>query len=141
MPKIENEVVVDRSPEEVWALLGDLARVTRWVPGVAAARMEGMRRICTMEDGAEIHEVIADLSQERRRYSYEQTVHPLGFERSEGTLAVEPAGQGSRVVWNAEVEFADPGQEAQFLGMLEQGYAAALQRLKEVLGTSQPAKI
>lgn len=141
MPKIENEVVVDRPPEEVWAILGDLAGVTRWVPGVATARMEGMRRICTMEDGAEIQEEIADFSDERRRYGYAQTIHPMGFRRSEGTLAVEPDGEGSRVVWNAEIEFADPTQEGQLLEMLRQGYTAALQRLKEVAESSQPARI
>jgi uncharacterized protein YndB with AHSA1/START domain len=134
MPRIDNEIVVERSPEEVWALLGDLAAVTRWVPGVAAARMEEMRRVCTMEDGGEIHEEIADFSDKERRYRYEQTVHPLGFKRSLGTLAVEPHGEGhSRVVWRAELEFGDPSQEAQFLGMLEQGYAGALARLKEAV--------
>jgi mxaD protein len=134
MPKIGNEIVIDRRPEEVWATLGDLAAITRWVPGAATARMEGMRRICTMEDGGEIHEEIADFSDEQRRYRYEQTVHPLNFRRSEGTLAVEPHGEdGSRIVWSAEVEFAEPAQESQFLGMLEQGYAGALQRLKEVV--------
>jgi Polyketide cyclase / dehydrase and lipid transport len=89
-----------------------------------------------MDEGGEIHEEIADFSDEQRRYRYEQTVHPLGFSRSEGTLEVEPHGEGSsRVVWNAELEFADPSHEAQFLGMLEQGYAGALQRLKEVVET------
>jgi mxaD protein len=134
MPKIDNEIVIDRRPEEVWAILGDLGAVTRWVPGVTSARMEGMRRICTMEDGGEIHEEIADFSDERRRYGYEQTVHPLGFKRSVGALAVRPHANGaSRVVWNAELEFGDSAQEAQFLGMLEQGYADALNRLKEVV--------
>jgi mxaD protein len=134
MPKIDNEIVIGRRPEEVWALLGDLAGVTRWVPGVAAARLEGMNRICTMGEGAEIHEEIADFSDEERRYRYEQTVHPLGFERSDGTLAVVADGDGgSRVLWQAEVEFADPSHEAQFLPMLEQGYAEALQRLKEAV--------
>lgn len=134
MPKIDNEIVIDRRPEEVWAILGDLGAVTRWVPGVASARMEGMRRICTMEDGGEIHEEIADFSDLERRYRYEQTVHPLAFRRSEGALAVEPhANGGSRVVWNTELEFADPAQETQFLDMLEQGYAGALSRLKEVV--------
>jgi uncharacterized protein YndB with AHSA1/START domain len=129
--KIDNEIVIDRSPEHVWGLLGDLAAVTRWVPGVQAARMEGMRRICTMEDGSEIHEEISDL--DGHSYRYVQTVHPLGFERSEGTLNVEPNGDGARVVWNAEIEFAEPAQQDQFLPMLEQGYAGALQRLKEVV--------
>lgn len=134
MPKIDNEIVIDRRPEEVWAILGDLGAVTRWVPGVADARMEGMRRICTLEDGGEIHEEIADFSDVERRYVYEQTVHPLGFKRSVGALAVEPhANGGSRVLWNAELEFADPAQETQFLGMLEQGYADALLRLKEAV--------
>jgi uncharacterized protein YndB with AHSA1/START domain len=131
VPKIDNEIVIDRSPDQVWAVLGDLSAVTRWVPGVASARMEGLRRICTMEDGSEIHEEISDL--DGHSFRYEQTVHPLGFERSEGTLSIEPHGGGARVAWNAEVEFADPGQETQFLPMLEQGYAGALQRLKETV--------
>jgi carbon monoxide dehydrogenase subunit G len=131
VPKIDNEIVIERSPEQVWGLLGDLAAVTRWVPGVQSARMEEMRRICTMEDGSEIHEEISDL--DGHSYRYDQTAHPLGFKRSQGTLNVEPNGDGARVVWNAEIEFAEPGQEAQFLPMLEQGYAGALQRLKEVL--------
>jgi mxaD protein len=134
MPKIDNEIVIDRRPEEVWVILGDLGAVTRWVPGVTSARMEGMRRICTLEDGGEIHEEIAGFSDLERRYHYEQTVHPLGFQRSVGALAVEPHANGaSRVVWSAELEFADPRQEAQFLGMLEQGYSGALRRLKEVV--------
>jgi uncharacterized protein YndB with AHSA1/START domain len=134
MPKIDNEITIDRTPDEVWALLGDLAAVTRWVPGVASARMEDTRRICTMEDGSEIHEEIAGFSDEHRRFEYDQIRHPLGFKRSEGTLAVEANGDsGSRVVWNAEIEFADSTHEEQLLGMLEQGYAGALQRLKEVV--------
>jgi uncharacterized protein YndB with AHSA1/START domain len=133
MPAIKSEIHIDRRPDEVWALLGDLGAVTRWVPGVSAARMEGMRRICEMEDGSEIHEEIADFSEAERRYAYTQPVHPLGFRRSAGTLAVEQNGHGgSRVVWNAEIDFVDGIQEAQVLPMLRQGYAAALQRLKEV---------
>jgi hypothetical protein len=56
-------------------ILGDLTGVRRWVPGVAAARMEGMRRICTLADGGEIHEEITELWDAERRYSYKQTVH------------------------------------------------------------------
>jgi carbon monoxide dehydrogenase subunit G len=133
MARIDNEITIDRGPDEVWAVLGDLRAVTRWVPGVSSARMEGMRRICVMEDGSQIHEEIADFSDEQRRYAYTQPVHPLGFKRSAGTLAVEPDGHGSsRVVWSAEIDFADTSHEPEMLPMLRQGYAAALQRLKEV---------
>lgn len=133
MARIDNEITINCRAEEVWAVLGDLGAITRWVPGVSSARMEGMRRICEMEDGSEIHEEIADFSDEQRRYAYTQSVHPLGFKRSAGTLAVKANGDGgSRVFWNAEVDFADGIQEANVLPMLRQGYAAALQRLKQV---------
>ena len=126
--RIDNSISIARGPDQVWAILGDLAAAPRWVPGVASARMEGIRRLCVLEGGGEIVEEIADLSDEQRRYAYTQPVHPLGLERSEGTLAVHPNGDGgSRVVWDAEVVAPE-----EVLDLLRQGYAAALQRLKEV---------
>jgi mxaD protein len=130
--KIDNDIAIARPPEQVWAVLGDLAAVPRWVPGVASARVEGTRRICILEDGGEIHEEIADFSDAERRYAYTQPVHPLGFKRSEGTLTVQANGDSSVVRWTAAVELADPSQEEQILPMLTEGYAAALARLKEV---------
>jgi uncharacterized protein YndB with AHSA1/START domain len=131
--KIAGDIVIARPPDDVWAVLGDLAGAPTWVPGVTAARMEGMRRICALEDGGEIHEEITEFSDERKRYAYDQVVHPLGFKRSEGTLTVEPNGDGSIVLWSAEIELGNPAHEAQVLPMLEEGYAAALANLKEVV--------
>jgi uncharacterized protein YndB with AHSA1/START domain len=126
--RIDNDIAIARPPEQVWAILGNLSAAPRWVPGIASARMEGTRRVCVLEGGGEIHEEIADFSDEQRSYAYTQPVHPLGLERSEGTLAVEANGHGgSRVVWNAEVVASD-----EQLDMLRQGYAAALQQLKKV---------
>jgi ketosteroid isomerase-like protein/uncharacterized protein YndB with AHSA1/START domain len=129
MPTIRKSVTIARSPEDVWALLGDLTAVTQWVPGIVGARVEGSRRICTTVEGAEIHEVI-ELDDARRKYEYTQPVHPLGFNASRGTLAVTGNGAGSHVAWDAELEFAEPAQEAQLLPLLEQGYAAALEALQ-----------
>jgi ketosteroid isomerase-like protein/uncharacterized protein YndB with AHSA1/START domain len=132
MPTIRNEVRISRSPDDVWAALRDLAAVTEWVPGIARARVEGTRRICTTAEGAEIHEEI-ELDDARRTYAYTQPVHPLGFKASRGTLAVTGNGGDSQVAWDAELEFADPAQEAQLLPLLEQGYAAALETLRRGL--------
>jgi uncharacterized protein YndB with AHSA1/START domain len=132
VPEIQKQVTINRPPEDVWAVLGDLANV-EWLPGVTGAKVEGGRRVCTTAEGAEIHEEIHDYSDEARRYRYTQTVHPLGLKGSSGTLAVEEENGGARVELEAEIEFADAAQEAQFLPMLDQGYEAALQGLKAKL--------
>jgi uncharacterized protein YndB with AHSA1/START domain len=133
MTAIDSEVAIRRPADEVWAVLRDLAAVTDWVPGIAAARVGGEgRRICTTADGAEIHEEI-ELAEAERAYTYSQPVHPLGFRRSQGRLAVVPNGGASRVIWHAEVEFDDDAQESRLLPLLEQGYTTALQTLRERL--------
>jgi ketosteroid isomerase-like protein/uncharacterized protein YndB with AHSA1/START domain len=132
MPTIHNDVTIARPPADVWALLRDLTAVTDWVPGIAAARLDGTRRICTTSDGAEIHEEI-ELDDSRRAYAYTQPVHPLGFESSRGTIVVTRNGGDSHVAWVAQLAFAEPRQEAQLLPLLEQGYAAALEGLKRYL--------
>jgi uncharacterized protein YndB with AHSA1/START domain len=131
MATIHTEVTIDRAPDDVWAVLGDFGNVD-WVPGLASARMEGKRRVCTMDEGGEIHEDL-ERDDDRRSFSYVQVVHPLGLKRSDGTVSVEPHDGGSRVVWDSEIEFADEAQESQFLPMLEQGYAGAMQALKQQL--------
>lgn len=135
--EIQKQVTIDGTPDQVWAVLGDLGNLD-WVPGMAGAKVEDGRRICTTADGAEIHEEIRDYSDELRKFSYVQTVHPLGLKTSGGTLAVNDADGGARVDWTAEVEFADKQQESQILPMLEQGYAGALQALKRHVEASKP---
>jgi Polyketide cyclase / dehydrase and lipid transport len=129
MPRIRSEVTIDRSPEEVWAVLGDFSNVD-WVPALSSATVEGNRRVCTLPDGAEIHE---DLERDDAAltFSYAQVKDPLRLRRSTGTVAVLPADSGAHVVWDADVEFAEPEQEAQFLPVLQQGYGGALQALKQ----------
>jgi ketosteroid isomerase-like protein len=132
MPTIHKDIAIARSPDDVWALLRDLAAVTEWVPGIAAVLVDGTRRVCTTVEGAEIHEEV-ELDDGRRTYAYAQPIHPLGFETSCGRLAVTGNGTDSVVAWDAEVEFADAAQGAQILPMLEQGYAAALESLRQRL--------
>jgi carbon monoxide dehydrogenase subunit G len=125
MTDIFNEIRVDATPDEAWALLGDLAGADRWVPGVLSAHVDGDRRVCTLADGSEIHEEITGYSPERRSYSYAHTRHPMPLESSTGTLRVEPDGDGSRIIWDATVEVADPGMAA----MIEAGFREAIESL------------
>ena len=123
--ELHNEIRVGVTPEAAWAVVGDLAAAARWVPGVVHARVDGDARVCTLADGSEIHEDISGYSAERRRYSYAHTQHPMPLERSTGTLSVVPDGDGSRVVWDATVQVADPALAT----MLEAGFREAMQSL------------
>jgi ketosteroid isomerase-like protein/uncharacterized protein YndB with AHSA1/START domain len=132
MPTIQRDVTIARSPDEVWALLSNLAAVTEWVPGITDACADGARRVCTTAEGGEIHEQI-ELDDGSRTFTYTQSVHPLGFKSSHGRIAVAPNRLGSHVVWQAEIEFAASEHEAQFLPLLEEGYTAALEGLRRRL--------
>ena len=123
--ELHNEIRVGVSPEAAWAVVGDLAAADRWVPGVVSARVDGGARVCRLADGSEIHEEISGYSAEQRRYSYSHTQHPMPLERSTGTLSVVPDGDGSRVVWDATVQVADPALAT----MLEAGFREAMQSL------------
>jgi len=122
---LRNEIRVDATPDDVWAVVGDLAGADRWVPGVISARIDGGTRVCTLADGSQIREEISDYSPEQRRYSYTHTEHPMPLERSTGTLSVVPDGGGTRVVWDASVEVPDPALAT----MLETGFREAMQSL------------
>jgi carbon monoxide dehydrogenase subunit G len=125
MTDIFNQIRVDATPDEAWALLGDLAAAERWVPGVVSARIEDDRRVCTLADGSEIHEDITAYVPEQRRYSYAHTRHPMPLTSSTGTLRVEPDDGGSRIVWDASVEVPDP----ELAAMLEAGFREAIESL------------
>jgi Polyketide cyclase / dehydrase and lipid transport len=45
MPTIQQEVTIASSPETAWALLADATAVTKWVPGITGARVDGTRRM------------------------------------------------------------------------------------------------
>ena len=84
-----------------------------------------------MEDGSEIHEEISDLDEDSYRLRPDRASPRLQAFGGDAERRAERRRHA--VFWIAEIEFAEPGQEAQFLPMLEQGYAGALQRLKEVV--------
>lgn len=131
MTKLHNTIKINASPGEVWAVLGDLAEVNTWVPGIASAKVEGMKRVCVAADGSEIREDISDYSNERRTYCYAHTQVPLPVKNSRGKFTVEADGRGSLVVWDAEFEVLNSAQEAEVTRMIDGFYKQALESLRK----------
>ena len=42
MPSFRHSIDIDATADQVWAVLGDIASVDRWIPGVTSVTVEGM---------------------------------------------------------------------------------------------------
>jgi hypothetical protein len=143
MPHLRKAISIDASPDAVWAVLGDLTAPPEWLPGTVAARMEQMTRTCTMADGNEIREEIADYSAERRTYTYRHLEVPLPVRNSRGTFSVRESGRdGAAVVLEADFDALDPDSEREieqmFGGALEQALESLRRRVEQGVSWQAP---
>ncbi|MBI4716162.1 MAG: SRPBCC family protein [Nitrospirae bacterium] len=137
MPKFQNRIKINQSPDKVWGVVGDLAGVPQWIPMVSNANVEGAHRVCTLADGSgELRETISEYSHEKRSYRYTIADGPLPGKNFRGRFAVETDGKGSVVVWDAEFDLLDPAQEAEVSGMFDGVYKQCLDNLKQVIETA-----
>ena len=135
MVQLRKSVAIDASPDDVWAVLGDLAATTEWLPGMVAARMEGSTRICTTAGGFEIREEISDYAPATRSYRYRHLAIPLPVKNSSGSFTVEPRNGGAEIVLEAQFEALENVDEAQvgemFGAALEQSLHSLKRRVTE----------
>ena len=103
MASIRTEVVIDSSPEQVWAAIRDVGAVhRRLLPNrVADTRIEGDIRILIYPDGQVIRELIVDVDDTTCRLAYaviEGARQPLTHHHA--SFQVFPEGSDrSRLVW------------------------------------------
>jgi carbon monoxide dehydrogenase subunit G len=110
MPSYTQTIEVAADPDTAWQVLGDLAGVDRWIPGVTMVEVAGLTRRCTFADGHTQREEILDYSPATRSYRY--TIDGgLPVRDNRGRFAVEPAGTGTRIVWESSFEALDPTAE------------------------------
>jgi uncharacterized protein YndB with AHSA1/START domain len=67
---IRREVIIDRTPDDVWAVVGDPASIADWFPGMVDAKVEGTTRTITTESGIPLPEEIVTNDAILRRFQY-----------------------------------------------------------------------
>ncbi|MDA8341934.1 MAG: SRPBCC family protein [Actinomycetota bacterium] len=117
---------IDRTPDEVWALVGRFGGLDEWMPGIESCRVEGDDRHLAMM-GMEITEHLVSRDDAARSITYSITAG-VPVEHHEATIAVTPAGGGSHVTWDVDV--APDDMAALMVGM----YQSALETVKSHLG-------
>jgi len=116
------EVKIERSPDDVWALIGDFGGLAEWMPGIDACELDGdVRKLQTM--GMEIHEQQMSRDDATRTISYSIVKSPMPVEHHLATLSVAPDGDGSLFTWAYEVR---PDDMAAAFGPVYEGSAKAV---------------
>jgi carbon monoxide dehydrogenase subunit G len=104
MATIRKETVVRASPDAVWDAVRDVGQVHRRLcPGVLVdARMDGDARIVTFANGLVARELIVDVDDDARRFSWAAVGGRLTHHNASMQVFSDGSG-GTRLVWIADL--------------------------------------
>lgn len=105
---VRRAVRIDRSADEVWALIGDSARLHEWFPGIVDTTVDGTSRVITTGIGLPMPEEILTDDAIARRFQYKLLLPNLKEHLS--TLDVHDLGDGTCLA--AYAADADPAAMA-----------------------------
>jgi hypothetical protein len=106
MGTVRRQVIIDRTADDVWAVVGDPASIAGWFPGMVDAEVHGTTRVITTESGIPLPEEIVTNDAIQRRFQYRVTA---GLMRSHlGTIDVFDLGDGRSLVSYATDAEPDP---------------------------------
>ena len=125
MASIRKEVTVDASPEDVWKALRDVGNAHRVFAGVLIdCRLEEDARIVTFANGLVVRELIVDLDDTNRRFTWAAVGGRFRHYNSSLQVFAETGGS-ARVVWISDLLPHDLAGEV--AALMDQG-AATMKR-------------
>lgn len=134
--EVQRSVEVQASPQEVWALVGEVCSIADWHPVIASCIEEEddrtLYRILQTEDGAQIREQVMAIDDDARFFRYSILESPLPVRGYIGTLSVGPgADEGTAVViWQSDFSSVGVGDE-EAAAIIRGIYDAGLTALQE----------
>jgi hypothetical protein len=134
MATIRREVIIDRSADDVWAVVGDVANTYRWFPGMVSSDVEGDVRTVVTAAGLTLPEQIVTIDPILRRFQYRVTAPIITGHL--GTIDVYDLGDGrSLVSYGTDCE---PAAMALMIGGAAGGALQELRRQLEAPSTPAP---
>jgi hypothetical protein len=133
MGTVRRQVVIERSADDVWSVVGDPTSIPEWFPGIVDAHVDGMTRVITTASGIPMPEEIVTVDHLQRRFQYRITA-PI-IQNHMGTIDVFALGEQSCLV--AYATDCEPDPVALIIG----GAAGnALRQLRRMLEGETPAR-
>lgn len=128
---VRRAVRIQRSADDVWAFIGDPARLHEWFPGITATTVDGTSRVITTRMGLPMPEEIVTDDPIARRFQYKLLIPVVKEHLS--TLDVHDLGDGTCLATYAAD--ADPAAMALIIA----GAAGnALENAKQMLENGEP---
>jgi carbon monoxide dehydrogenase subunit G len=118
-----SEIDIARGADEVWAVAGDFGGLAAWMPGIENCTVDGDVRTIDM-GGMQIGERLLRRDDDARVLVYGIASGPVPVSHHEATISVTPAGSGSHVTWEVDVE------PAAMVELFQQTYQKSLEALK-----------
>jgi hypothetical protein len=100
---VRRHVRIDRPAADVWALIGDPARIPEWFPGIDSATVDGTTRTITTGAGMPMPEEILTNDPLQRRFQYRITA-PMFREHLSTLDVIELDDRSCLVVYSADAE-------------------------------------
>ncbi|MCZ6894409.1 MAG: SRPBCC family protein, partial [Gammaproteobacteria bacterium] len=97
--KIHITKSINAPSEKVWAAISAIGGLDKWFPIIAACEVNGSgvgaKRICTMPDGAKMHETIEEIDHDAMRFRYAINESPMPISNYMGTVEMKAAGDAT----------------------------------------------
>jgi carbon monoxide dehydrogenase subunit G len=125
--RVSHDIIIARTPDEVWAVLGQFGGLETWMSAVESCVVDGTHRTVGIAGGMTAEEDEVSRDDAARTYSYTVDGSAMGVTTWLATVSVVAEGAGSKATWALEME---PGDLAETIGGV---YAGALDQLKDHL--------
>ena len=117
MATVHLEIPIDSTVDAAWKKLADLGGVHQMLSVLSSASIDGDKRVCELEGGGTLEELIVSVDDDLRRVAYSITESPFGFEFHAASMTVLADGDTATFVWTTDLK---PDEAAdQFGGLIE----------------------
>ena len=134
---VYEETTLNAGADSVWNTINGFGEIHTWYPVIKSTDLTGTNvdagstRLLTLEDGAQITEVLVDHNDANRSYSYVIQKAPLPVKGYFSRIRVVPAGNNkAKVIWSSTFD-ANGVEDGAAYDMVRGIYTGGFEALKE----------